>query len=153
MISPVSSYSIIEFLQRDLPGIAAVNTTLKEFDAKSAFSWHLSVLIHCVELTHNRLPSSDEQKVLYDFEDRLDRVIKGDDNALFLARVTHDARRELIWRVRDPAVPNSALQEIIRTKDHPRPIDYRMEEDQQWQKASWYLDNPTSGGEGTTVLR
>ena len=72
-------------------------------------------------------------------------MIKANDNALFLARVTHDARRELIWRVRDPEIADSIIQKILRIRDYPREFDYRMEEDQQWQKASWYLNNATLG--------
>jgi hypothetical protein len=136
---PEGVYCLIEFRQRDLPGFASVNTALKGFEPKLAFSWHLSLLIQCVDLIGNRLPSPDEQKTLYEFEDKLDQLIKANDNALFLARVTHDARRELIWRVRDPEIANSFVQKILRTRDYPREFDYRMEEDQQWQKASWYL--------------
>jgi hypothetical protein len=63
---------------------------------------------------------------------------------LFLARVTYDARRELIWRVRDPEIADSIVQKILRTRDYPREFDYHMEEDRQWQKASWYLNNATA---------
>ena len=140
---PEAVYWLIEFRQRDLPGFASVNTALKGFEPKLAFSWHLSLLIKCVDLIDNRLPSPDEQNTLYEFEDKLDQLIKANDNALFLARVTHDARRELIWRVRDPEIANPIIQKILRTRDYPREFDYRMEEDQQWQKASWYLNDAT----------
>jgi hypothetical protein len=93
---PEAVYWIIEFRQRDLPGFASVNTALKGFEPKLAFSWHLSLLVTCIDLIDNRLPSSDEQKTLYEFEDKLDQLIRANNNALFLARVTHDARRELI---------------------------------------------------------
>jgi hypothetical protein len=67
-------------------------------------------------------------------------LLKAGGNALFLARVTHD---ELIWRIHEPEAANAIVQKILRTKDHPRAIDYRMEEDPQWQKASWFLSNAT----------
>jgi hypothetical protein len=141
---PEEFHTVIEFRQNDLPGFATVNTALAEFEPKIVFSWHLSLLLQCVDLIKNRLPSPDEQKVLYAFEEKLDPLIKANGNALFLSRVTHDGLRELIWRVHDPEIANSVIQNIFRTKDHPRAIDYRMEEDREWQKAPWYLNNATA---------
>ena len=138
---PEEVHTVVEFLQAGLPGFATVNSALKEFEFKRAFSWHLSLLIQCVDLVENRLPSNDEQKLLYKFEDRLNFLIRANDNAVFLARTTHDALRELIWRVRDPELANSVLQKILDGKDCPREIDCRMEEDPDWLKASWYLNN------------
>jgi hypothetical protein len=142
---PEEAYSVRKFCQGDLPGFATINTALKGFEPKLAFSWHLSLLIKCIDLIDSRLPSADEQNTLYKFEDKLDQLIKANGNALFLARVTHDARRELIWRVHDPEIANSIIQKILSTTDYPRELEYRMEEDQQWQKASWYLNNTTRG--------
>jgi Family of unknown function (DUF695) len=141
---PKESYSLLEFRQRDLPGFASINTALKEFEPKLIFSWHLSILFECVDLIDNRLPSPDEQNTLYEFEDKLGHLFKVNSNALFVARVTYDGRRELIWRVHDPEIANSILQKILCTRDYPRQFEYRMEEDQQWQKASWYLNNATA---------
>lgn len=142
-VIPEEVHTVLEFRQRDLPGFATVNTALREFEPKVAFSWHLSLLLQCVDLIDNRLPSPDEQELLYKFEDGLDPLLKADGNALFLARVTHDGLRELTWRIHEPEAANAVIQKILRTKDHPRPIDYRMEEDLQWQRASWYLNNAT----------
>jgi len=141
---PEEEYTLIEFRQRDLPGFGTVNTALKAFEPKATFPWHLSLLMQCVDLAENRLPSPAEQQCLYTFEDKLHQLIERNGNAAFLARVTHDARRELIWRVRDPEIANSILQKILQTKDHPRAIDYCMEDDPQWEKASWYLNNATA---------
>jgi Family of unknown function (DUF695) len=142
-VIPEGAYTVLEFRQRDLPGFATINTALREFEPKVAFSWHLSLLLQCVDLVDNRLPSPDEQELLYQFEDGLAQLLKAGGNALFLARVTHDGLRELIWRIHEPKAANAVIQKILRTNDHPRAIDYRMEEDPQWQKASWYLDNAT----------
>ena len=136
-------HTLIEFRQQDLPGFATVNAALKEFEPKDVFSWHLSVLISCVHLVENQLPSPDEQKLLYEFEDKLHPLIKANSNALFLARVTHDALREIIWRVHDPEAANSVLREILKTKDYPREFEYRMDEDPGWEKTVWYLGKPT----------
>ena len=137
---PKQAQTLIEFRQRDLPGFATVNSALKEFEPKIAFSWHLSVLICCVQLIENRLPSTDEQNLLYEFEDEIDPMIRAKGNALFLARVTHDAHREIIWRVRDPEEANTVLGGILHTRSHPREFDYRIDQDPSWEKTIWYLD-------------
>jgi hypothetical protein len=138
---PEEEHTLIEFRQRNLPGFATVNSALKEFEPKKAFAWHLSVLIRFDDIVQDRLPSDHEQQVLYSFEDRLDSLIKANGNALFLARVTHDAHREIIWRVRDPDAVDSALREILRLKDYRREFDYRMENDPAWDQAQWYMQD------------
>lgn len=140
-IIPMEVHTLLEFRQRDRPGFANVNTALRGFEPRVAFSWHLSVLICCDDLVEHRLPSADEQKVLYEFEDRLASFITVGGNALFLARVTHDARREIIWRVHEPGVLHSALNEILASKNYPREFEYRIENDPEWRKTEWYLTN------------
>lgn len=138
-IDPAEEHKLLEFRQRELPGFAIVNMALQGFERTAAFPWHLSVLIDCEELVENRLPSSREQEILYEFEDRLASIIAADSKALFLARVTHDGRREIIWRVDRPEAVHSALSQLIATKDHPREFDYRIEQDAEWRKTEWYL--------------
>ncbi|WP_197433756.1 DUF695 domain-containing protein [Bradyrhizobium sp. CCH5-F6] len=138
---PKELHTLIEFRQRDLPGFATVNSALKTFEMKSAFPWHLSVLVDCVQLVLDRLPSQQEQDLLYEFEDKLDLHVKADGNALFLARVTHDARREIIWRIHDPERANAILLGVLSRKDYPRPFEHRIDDDSAWTKAAWYLDN------------
>lgn len=141
-IIPKEEHTLLEFRQHGLPGFATVNTALREFERKAAFSWHLSVLICCDDLIENRLPSPDEQKVLYEFEDRLASLVVAGDNALFLARLTHDARREIMWRVREPEALHFSLRELLTSKNYPREFDYRIESDPDWRRTEWYLKGP-----------
>ncbi len=136
---PTEVHTLLEFRQRNLPGFATVNAALAQFPSRVAFPWHLSVLVCCEDLVDDRLPSADEQKMLYQFEDQLAPLITANGNALFLARATHDARREIIWRVHNPEAPNSALRKILANKSYPREFDYRIDSDPDWLKAEWYL--------------
>jgi len=136
---PAEVHTLVEFRQRDLRGFATVNAALAKFASRAAFPWHLSVLVCCDELIDHRLPSADEQRTLYEFEDQLSPLITANGNALFLARVTHDARREIIWRVYDPDMPNLVLRQILSSKSCPREFDYRIDHDPNWMKAEWYL--------------
>jgi hypothetical protein len=138
---PEEAHTLIEFRQRNLPGFAIVNAALKDFEPKAVFSWHLSVLIVYDDKVGDQLPSPNEQDLLYAFEDRLDLAFKQNGDALFLARVTHDGRREIIWRTRNPEAADSVLRDMIREKSYPSGFDYRIDRDLKWEKAKWYLQN------------
>ena len=143
VIIPKESYSILEFRQNSLPGIAVVNTALRDFEPRVVFAWHLSLLLSLEDLIENGMPSRQEREVIDRFGDVLDSSIKGDDpdkpNALFLARITWNATRELIWRVFDPEAANGYLRSIIDANFAPRHFDYRMEHDADWRMAEWHL--------------
>ena len=143
VIVPEEYYSILEFKQEDLPGVAVVNTALCDFEPKEVFSWHLSLMIDLEELVENGMPSPEEQEIVEEFGDSLDLLIKGEDtekpNALFLARITWNGTRELIWRVFDPEIANNFLQQIIKEGDAIRQFDYKMEDDEEWNLTEWHL--------------
>lgn len=116
VIIPEESYSIIKYKQEELPAIAVVNTALRDFEPKEVFSWHLSIIIDFEDLIENGMPSQEERTIVDTFGDYLDQLVKGTDvekpNALFLARVTWNATRQLIWRVFDAALAHETLQKL-----------------------------------------
>lgn len=139
-IMPDESYEIVRFTQNDLPGHAAVNAALVDFERKELFSWHLSILIEADDLRENGFPTPEEQEILVEFEDKLEPELKKHGNALVFASVTHNGNRELIYRVHDPEPANEYIQSIIKNKDHPRYFDYRIDPDEDWEKTEWYLN-------------
>ena len=145
VIIPEENYLIIEFIQEDLPGIASVNISLKDFEPKLVFTWHLSIMIQLEKLINNGMPAPEEVELIDRFEKKLDKIFKGFDskkpNAIFLARVTWNNRIELIWRVFDAELANNEIQNIINKKKHPRPFDYRIDPDDEWKLTDWYLNN------------
>jgi len=141
VIIPEEEHSVFKFRQDDLPGVATVNSALDGFEPRIVFSWHLSILIDYKDHIDNKLPSRDERKLLYEFEGKIDKLVKTEGNALFLARVTHGGQIELVWRIYEPKKANIVLQEIVNKKDHPRPFDYRIDPDEKWKKAEWFLKN------------
>jgi hypothetical protein len=134
---------IIEFVQDDCPGIAYINRALQNFEPKEVFSWHLSIMLGIEEIVENGMPSREERELLDKFGELLDTNIKGIDkekpNALFLARITWNKTRELIWRVYNPEPTERYLQDIIENDSSPRPFDYRMEQDKDWKLTEWHL--------------
>ncbi len=140
---PDEYFQIVKFKQEELPGIAVVNKNLADFEPKEVFSWHCSVMLNCKELIKNGMPSKAEVKLLDEFGDYLDDKIKGLDkekpNGLFLARITWNETRELIWRIYDPEITNEFLNALIERNEYPREFDYRIDNDEEWKLAEWHL--------------
>ena len=143
VIIPGKKYQIVEFIQDDLPGVAAINVALKTFEPKIVFSWHLSIMFDLNEIVKNRMPSKVEQSVIDQYgeflDDKIKRITKAKPNALFLARITWNKTRELIWRIYESELVNTFLQQVISEESSPRPFDYRMEQDNEWKLAEWHL--------------
>ncbi|MEM7368683.1 MAG: DUF695 domain-containing protein [Bacteroidota bacterium] len=145
VIIPEESYQILEFKQDLLPGIAVVNASLTSFEPKEVFSWHCSVMVELEDLMENGMPTREERVILDEYGDFLDSEIKGTQsdkpNALFLARITWNRSRELIWRVHDAEKTFQFLQQIIDQETHDRQFNFRIDPDPEWTLATWHLAN------------
>jgi len=143
VLIPEEELEIIEYKAGNLPAVMVVNTSLINFEPKEIFSWNLSITIQFNELNNNGMPKKEEVDLIIPFEECIDDKIKGDNknkpNALFLARITWNATREIIYRVYDPKTVNEYLQNIINKKNYPREFDYRMEHDEKWELNKWFL--------------
>ena len=137
---PEDKYTLLEWKEKELPCIAMVNVGIKDFEPKEIFSWHLSVIIDFEDLIDNGMPSEEEREIVEPFCDKLEKEICAGGNALFLARETWNGTRQLVWRVYDPEIANDHLKYIIEYKHYPRQLDYRMEQDMEWEQAKWYYD-------------
>ena len=150
VVIPDESFQLVKFRQEDLPGIGVINSALRSFQPKEVFSWHLSIMVQLEGMLDNGMPSREERDALEPWEEDMETIFKGAEsqkpNALFLARITWNSTRELIYRVFDPEPVNSFLQETIKTKEYVRPFDYRIDPDDQWKLADWHL-NTALGGE------
>ena len=143
VIIPDEECRVVEFKQEDLPGIAVINEALSAFQPKIVFAWHLSVMLEFEELIENGMPSKGEREIIDPYGDLFDSVFKGDvpekPNSLFLARITWNKTRELIYRVCDPEPIDQYLVRVIGNKSHVRQFDYRIDHDPEWKLAEWHL--------------
>lgn len=100
-------------------------------------------MVELVDLIDNGMPSKNEVDVIDDYGDFLDDKIKGENkekpNALFLARITWNGTRELIWRVYDPEIADKFLKDLIADGNQIREFDYRMDSDEEWKLTEWHL--------------
>ena len=148
VIIPEERYQIVKFRQDSLPGVMVLNRSLNKFEPKEVFEWHLSIMIMLQDLIENGMPSASEREILDPYGDYLDAVVKGDDldkpNALFLARITWNKTRELIYRIHDPKPTAGFLEAHITEKAYPRKFDYRVDHDPEWKLTAWHLDTLNS---------
>jgi hypothetical protein len=148
---PEARFRIVEFRQENMPGIAVVNEALASFEPKVVFAWHLSIMIQFEDLVLNGMPSQSERKLVDSWGELVDAAVKGENpdkpNALFLARITWNSTRELIYRVYEPEAVNQYLVNVIDSKSYPRNFDYRMEHDSEWELAKWHLSAGISAAE------
>jgi hypothetical protein len=140
IVLPEESYTLLEYKHENLPCVATINSALLDFKHRDIFSWHLSVIIDFEDLIDNGMPSETEREIVDPFCDQLDEEIKAGGNALFLVRETWNKTRRLVWRVYDPEIAHQHLQFIVEHQRHPRPFDYRMEQDIKWEQAEWYFN-------------
>ena len=140
---PEEVFSTIEFKQDDLPGIGLITSSLKEFKQREVFEYHLSLILQYDDLIENGMPSIKEREETDPFCDYIEELLKGENpdqpNGLFLGRFTWNKTRELIWKIHDPEIADKELKRIIETNEHPRPFDYKMEPDTNWELSKWHL--------------
>ena len=125
----------------DLPAICVVNQSLASFEPKVVFAWHLSIIVDCDDLAESGMPTPGERSVLDRIGAEFDEALKSGGNALFLARITRAGARQFLYRVHDPEVANRYLTQIIEGGAHAREFDFRMEHDEAWESAEYYLDH------------
>ena len=126
-----------------MPAVAVVNGALAYFEPKVVFDWHLSIIIDFESLADNSMPTDEERNIVDPFQETLDSHIKSNPekpNALFLARITWNKTRQLLYRVNTPQLAHEYLQSVIEVEDHPRHFDYQMFHDEEWEQAAWYLN-------------
>lgn len=128
-------YTLINTSRGSDPAVVVVNSALRTFDARESFPWHLTITIDCKFLGSKGMPTAEEVSTLNRLEDELSPSIEGEQNAMFLARVTCRGKRELIYRVHDPEKVNTLLQGLISAPAQLREWEYRMEQDLDWDLA------------------
>jgi hypothetical protein len=140
IVIPEESYTMLEWEEEKLPKICMLNSALQRFEHSKIFGWHLSVIIDFQEVIGSGMPSKEEREIVDPFCDQLDEEIKAGGNALFLARETWNRTRRLVWIVHDPEIAHQHLQYIVDHHRHPRPFDWHMKHDIEWNEANWYFN-------------
>jgi len=132
---PEPHYTLFDAVRSGKPEIIVVNDALLTFRHTDIFPWHLEVTIDARDLADNGMPTPEESKVLFEMGDKIEKAIEGT-NALFLSRSTWNGCREISFRVHDPEIANTTLQDLIE-KLAIRPWEYEMKSDPGWSLAGY----------------
>jgi hypothetical protein len=140
---PEDHYTLFNATRDELPEVICVNDALLSFVHTNIFPWHLRVRLDAKALAENGMPTPEESKLLFEMGDRIEEVVLegrtsfGARNALFLARSTWNALRELYYCVHDPEITHAALQVLLDAGHHKRYWEYKMSHDPEWSEAGW----------------
>lgn len=138
---PRESLLVIQAVTDGFPDIWIVNRALDGFASRAELPWHLSVIIEMAEPTAVGMPTPAEQEVLGALGEDLRQRLQAIDNAAFLASITWNGTRQLVFRVRDPERANAFLTTLVDDPSPVRQLDYRMEEDPTWVLAAPHLQH------------
>ena len=132
---PSPYYALIETTRGPNPAIVVVNSALRTFAHRNNFPWHLSIQISFRALGTNGMPTAAENTILLELEDAISSHALAAANSVFLARVTCNGARELMYRVHDPEIANTPLERMTSAPEPLREWEYRIEHDPMWKLA------------------
>lgn len=141
---PKEHYVLVHSSRYGLPAILVINSSLRHFKERSVFGWTCQIVVYFNELANNGMPTNEESTLVLDFFDKLNVIIKDNENhpnALFVSRCTNDGALNAIWQVNDPKITEHQLQIIIDNKQYPREFDYKIEYDEDWKGIDWFLQD------------
>lgn len=132
---PAPVYTLLSSSLDGLPAIVVVNEALVPFPYRDVFPWELSVEIFARAIAGNGMPTAAETELLDRVGDAIDAVVLDGRNALFFARITHDATRRLLYRVHDPELADASLRDLASKPEPLREWEYVMVADPTWERA------------------
>ncbi|MDR2267099.1 MAG: DUF695 domain-containing protein [Christensenellaceae bacterium] len=139
--TPEKGFSVIRYINNNMPAVGIVNIPLLETKLKGAFTYALSLSIEFKDTNKDGMPSQEELPEIDAFCDKLDEQLVGGDPAhpkvLLLARITWNGARDLFYRVTDPETVHAYLQSLIKQENFPIKFDYLMEFDKKWKTTDW----------------
>jgi hypothetical protein len=143
IIVPEPHYTLFNASRDGLPEVIVVNDALLAFPHAEVFPWYLRVTIEARNLIEDGMPAESESQLLFELGDVIEDAILGGrtehngHNALFLARSTWNAVRELRYQVHDPEITDKALKQLLKSRDWQRPWGYEMKSDEEWAHAGF----------------
>lgn len=129
--------------QSDNLAFITANLGYKNYAYKAEFPWCLAVNITTGKQNRNGHPTDEEAVVLNVTEDIITQALRQAGAIQYVGRVTVKGYRELYYYIADPEKINAALTKLTK-KRQPRPWEYQMKEDAQWERvAPFFNGTPT----------
>lgn len=126
--------------------VLAVNDGVRSFKQRGFFPWHLTISIQMVETGEGHLPTPQEEEILAATGQPLEQLVLGDSNAygepnaLYLARSSWNAIRELVFRVHDAETMGAVLSAATQQPIWQRHWSYTQERDDDWARVAPYVE-------------
>jgi Family of unknown function (DUF695) len=137
---PTPQFALREGWRDGAYSVAMVNHALKDYAFRSDYPWHLTIQAHLREMNAEGLPTPAEASELNAFEDRVEELLSGCQQAHFVARVTRKNFRDLHWYLVDPKSAAQSLQQLIDRGDYTREFEFDIRRDPSWREVAGLFD-------------
>ncbi|MGO4707593.1 DUF695 domain-containing protein [Chryseobacterium sp. 2TAF14] len=139
--SEEDQFSVFEAtLQNGSPLIAAINTSLLNYDSKASYPWISILKVQYNGENNNGLPEKEDYEILSNIEEQIIEELKIEDGHLYIGRESADNLKESYFASKDFRKPSKVLKKIM--EDHP---EYKMAleifKDKYWQSFERYNVN------------
>ena len=145
---PERQYVIREGKLDGLYAVMTVNYALKDYTYKFEYPWCLEIVVEIREQNFDLLPTNDEAKILYTFEDNIEILLSRSGDFHFIGRMSWNGERTLLYYLKEPKQAHQALQDLIEKtegikRQNPeaiREFEYDLREDELWEAAQEYFE-------------
>jgi len=135
-------FSILKAESNDgFPLIAAINTTLLEWDSKASHPWVLMVEIKYDGKENNGLPNAATSALHNLLEDEISSELKDADGYLYIGRQSMENVRKLYYTCKEFRKPSKVLSKLKKTNTHKLDFDYTIYKDKYWQSFERFMVN------------
>lgn len=111
--------------------ITTINTNLLHWEHIAAYPW-ITVIVMKYKEGNNGMPSKEENNILYEIEEEVNKHLTEDLFCLNVGRQTGEDKREIYYASKDFRVPSLALDKISKVRNEFT-IDYEIYKDKYWQ--------------------
>lgn len=135
------NYSILEASRSKdgMPVIAAINTTLLEWDKKASHPWMLAVEMPYTSKGNNGLPLEEELALMESVENTILEELKDFEGYLQIGRETANNNRTLFFACREFRKPSKVMHEIQKKVASEVKISYEIFKDKYWRSVNKFM--------------
>jgi hypothetical protein len=132
-IFPGESFTIFKLDFPDGWGLASANKADDNYPNKSFYGWHVLVELEVIDKNENGHPIDSEGAKLNAIEDKVDAFLKKNQTVHFVARVTRNGFRDLLYYIDKPAINQQQLAFFCDEIMKERGINFSIQKDPEWK--------------------
>jgi hypothetical protein len=134
------TFSILEAeLKNGRKLIAAINTSLLEWECKASHPWILSFEIKYNGENYNGLPEKETYELLTSYEDELKEVLTDKEGYLYIGRQSADNVREIYFACKEFRKPSKVAFEFQKKYENKEEINYDVYKDKYWMSFNRFI--------------